>query len=181
MRIYVNGFMGSGKSTVGPLLARTLNWPFLDLDEQIEARIGMPIASFFSAEGEPAFRAIERDELQRTAETGACVVAVGGGALCSDETLTFALENGVVVYLAVSVDELVRRLKAEQATRPMLLSTKGDLLPDATVRDRINALLERRLSFYTQAHITIQTDGMWPKAIASDLVSKLTTAGFIKG
>lgn len=174
MRIYLNGFMGSGKSTVGPLLAASLNCPFVDLDANIEAVIGMPITAFFSSQGEPAFRAIEQEQLFHTATSESCVIAVGGGALCSQANLDFARKNGTVIFLSVAIPELVARLKAEQHTRPMLLGAGGDLLPDATVRERIEGLLGRRMSFYTQAHLTVHTDGLLPDAIAADIVCQLT-------
>ncbi len=166
--------MGSGKSTVGPLLAKLLNWSFVDLDARIEAAINMPIAAFFASQGEPAFRAVEQEQLFQTANTESCVIAVGGGALCTQENLDFARNNGEVVFLSVSVPELVQRLKAEQATRPMLLSNDGDLLPDVTVRDRIHHLLDRRLVFYNQAHHTVVTDGVTPATIAAEIASLLS-------
>ncbi|MEM8486643.1 MAG: shikimate kinase [Bacteroidota bacterium] len=173
MRIYLNGFMGSGKSTVGPLLAEQLDWSFVDLDANIESAIDMPIAAFFSSQGEPAFRAVEQKQLFKTTASDASVIAVGGGALCTQDNLEFALNSGVVVFLSVAVPELVRRLKAEQATRPMLLSDDGELLPDATVRDRIELLLNRRLGFYNQAHLTVATDGRTPQAIAMEIAGLL--------
>ena len=74
-RIYINGFMGSGKSTVGPLLARALGWDFYDLDDRIEEIIGMPIAAYFKQEGEPAFRAVEREALHESESVSQTVIA----------------------------------------------------------------------------------------------------------
>ncbi len=156
-RIYLTGFMGSGKSTVGPLLARRLGWSFTDLDDRIVDEIGEPIANFFKREGESAFRKIEAAQLIATGSASETVVAVGGGALCSDDNLNWALENGIVIYIRVSVEELVRRLKAEQVTRPMLLNPDGSLLTDDAVSQRIRKLIKQREAYYTRSHLTIET------------------------
>lgn len=152
--------MGCGKSTVGPRLAERIGWDFFDLDDRIVSAVEMPISTYFSQAGEPAFRRVEKQELHRSQEAINCVIAVGGGALCSQENLDWAKEHGIVVYLQVSVDVLIARLRAAQATRPMLLGKSGQLLSDKTVKSRISTLLEKRTSFYEQAHVTVETDGM---------------------
>lgn len=158
-RIYLNGFMGSGKSTVGPVLAAQMGWQFADLDEAIVNVLQMPIAAFFEQEGEAAFREVERDVLHKTAALQDCVVALGGGALCSTENLSWALANGLVVYLQTSAAELMRRLMPEQASRPMLHGPQGELLDEAAVQRRISDLLAKRMSLYEQAHLVLETDG----------------------
>ncbi len=152
--------MGCGKSTVGPRLAERIGWEFFDLDDRIVSAVKMPISTYFAEAGEPAFRRVEQQELHRSSDASNCVVAVGGGALCSQENLDWAKEHGVVVYLHVSVDALIFRLKAGQATRPMLLGKSRQQLSDNTIRSRISELLEKRTSFYEQAHVTVQTDGL---------------------
>ena len=161
--------MGSGKSTVGPLLAEALAWDFYDLDHRIESVIGMPIATFFKKEGEPAFRKVEREALWASESDNRTVIAVGGGALCNPDNLDWAKSHGTVVYLSVSIHALVKRLKAEQTTRPMLLGDDGQLLEDETVTARIANLLESRLPLYEQSDLTIDTDGLRPKEIAKRL------------
>ncbi len=173
-RIYLTGFMGSGKSTVGPLLARRLGWSFTDLDDRIVDEIGEPIANFFKREGESAFRKIEAAQLIATGSASETVVAVGGGALCSDDNLNWALENGIVIYIRVPVQELVRRLKAEQVTRPMLLNPDGSLLTDDAVSQRISKLIKQREAYYTRSHLTIETGRARAKAIAQVLERTLS-------
>lgn len=168
--------MGSGKSTTGPLLAKALGWSFVDLDAMIVARVGMPIATYFREAGEPAFREVEWETLQETQRLEQHVIAVGGGALCRQDTLAWALANGLVVYLEVSIKELITRLRKEQATRPMLLGPAGELLDDAAVYARINGLLEGRLAFYRQSHLTIPTDGRPPVDIADQLYEAINPA-----
>ena len=86
MRIYLTGFMGSGKSTVGRLLAARLGFPFLDLDEDIERRAGMRVREIFELHGEPVFRRMEREALEATAALPDVVVATGGGRSSSTST-----------------------------------------------------------------------------------------------
>ena len=165
--------MGSGKSTVGPLLARALGWDFYDLDDRIEEIIGMPIAAYFKQEGEPAFRAVEREALHESESVSQTVIAVGGGALCNPDNLNWAKAHGTVIYLSVSIGSIVKRLKAEQTTRPMLLGKDGQLLEDETVTDRIASLLKGRLPLYDQSDLIIETDGLSPKHIAKRLAIQL--------
>lgn len=172
-RIYLNGFMGSGKSTTGPLLAEQLKWAFVDMDVIIEERLGMPIATYFKEAGEPAFRQVEQDVLHDTQNLEQHVIAVGGGALCRQDNLDWALAHGRVIYLEVSVEELIARLRQEHATRPMLHGPDGALLDDQAVHDRINNLLKGRLDFYRQSHLTVKTDNKLPGDIADYLFQLL--------
>ncbi len=160
VRIYLTGFMGCGKSTIGPLLARRLGYTSLDLDAQIEQQAGRSIPEIFAEGGEAAFRALEREALRQTATLEACVIATGGGALVSVDNLSWALRNGRVVYLQVSVDELVRRLAPEAAGRPLLQDRHRRPLQGAALRRRIAAMLAYREPWYLQAHHVVTTDGL---------------------
>lgn len=159
-RIYLTGFMGCGKSTVGPLLARRLGYTFLDLDRLIERQAGRSIAAIFAEKGEATFRVLERNALRQTAAMEAYVIATGGGALVSGENLAWALCNGRVVYLQVSIDELTRRLTPLAAGRPLLQDRHQRPLQGAALRKRIAALLARREAWYRQAHHVVATDGL---------------------
>ncbi len=154
-RIYLTGFMGSGKSTLGALLATRLGYDFVDLDARIVERIGMPIAPFFKEFGEASFRWHETEVLHETAARAPLVVAVGGGALVSEDNLAFALAHGLVVYLQVEPAEIVRRLRAEPNTRPMLLDSEGQPMPEALMFDRIARLMTFRDPIYRRAHLTV--------------------------
>ena len=158
-RVYLTGFMGSGKSSTGPLLARRLSWDFHDLDSCIVEAIGSSIAHYFTEHGEPAFRTIETQQLIRTESLKNAVIATGGGALCNEKNMQWALEHGLVIYLEVSVSRLIIRLKKEQATRPMLLGEDGSIMTDIEIAQRISGLLYQRTPFYEQAHITVNTNG----------------------
>ena len=155
-RIYLTGFMGSGKSTIGPILANVLGYDFVDLDEAIEERAGKPVPRIFAEDGEAAFRALEATMLRETAEHDHVVVALGGGALIAEANLQWALANGAVVYLKVSLDALIRRLRRGRIVRPLLLDAAGRRLPAADLREKIRALMDRREPFYERAHVVVE-------------------------
>jgi len=119
-RIYLTGFMGSGKSTLGKRLAAALGYAFIDLDPVIEMRLGHSIPEVFSGGGERAFRKAEREELQNTFSLRSVVVAVGGGALATQNQMDAALRNGVVVYLEARAETLRQRLRGTEDSRPLL-------------------------------------------------------------
>ena len=120
MRVYLTGFMASGKSTVGPRVAARLGQPFLDLDRLITTHEGRSIPSVFAEDGEDYFRTLETEMLSRTIETDDPVVAVGGGALVDDDNRAFAKEHGLVVYLKVPVDTILERVAGDDTRRPLL-------------------------------------------------------------
>ena len=153
-RIYLTGFMGSGKSTIGEILANVLGYDFVDLDELIQARLGMTISDFFKQEGERAFRNIETECLRQTTTLAHYVIALGGGALVSRTNLRIVLNAGTVVYLQVPVHVLVRRLRRSRK-RPMLRDNQGNLLPEDALRIRVESLLVDREPFYQQAHLVV--------------------------
>ena len=154
-RVYLTGFMGSGKSTVGPILANVLGYAFVDLDEVISVQAGKPIPRIFAEEGEAAFRALEASALRETAGRERLVVALGGGALAAEDNLRWTLDHGIIVYLRVSLDQLIRRLRRGRAVRPLLLDDAGHLLSTAALREKINAMMDRRAPFYERAQIVV--------------------------
>lgn len=120
--IFLVGFMGSGKSTVGRALAEELGWGFADLDEDIEKREGVPISQIFDTRGETEFRHAETAALRervRSVEGGhPCVIALGGGAFLSDENFQMVSNNGVSIWLDCPFSTVERRL-AGYAHRPL--------------------------------------------------------------
>ena len=157
--VFLTGFMGSGKSTIGERLAKEIGWDFVDLDQVIVRRLGRSIASYFKEAGEPAFRTVEAEELRGCLGLNQTVIAVGGGALCDQDNLDWALAHGTVVYLKLSAEQLFRRLKHGKAHRPMLHGDDGVPLPEEEVLNRINELLEKRAPFYESAQVVIPADG----------------------
>jgi shikimate kinase len=143
--IYLVGFMGAGKSSVGSRLAAVLGRPFIDLDVEIQRREGRSVPEIFRHRGEDGFRRIERQELERVCALRDIVVALGGGAFCSGENQLLVQPTGVSVWLDASLDVMLSRCEKD-GTRPLLAD-----------REEMEALLERRRPLYAMAEIRIDT------------------------
>ena len=156
-RVYLTGFMASGKSTVGPLLADALGHRFVDLDWLIEAKAGQPIPAIFAEGGEAAFRAAEAEALDETTRSSRMVVATGGGALVTPAALRTARMAGPVVWLRASVDTILKRL-GDATGRPILAGPDGRPLWGLALRERVETLLAAREPFYEQADLIIDAD-----------------------
>lgn len=142
--IFLVGFMASGKSTVGPVLAARLGRRFVDLDRVIEAKAGCAIVELIGREGEERFRALETETLREAASQDGAIIAPGGGAITRKENRELMSRLGITVWLDAPFELCWRRIQKDGATRP--------LAPDeATARARY----ERRLALYRQASIHI--------------------------
>jgi len=161
------GFMGSGKSTVGRVLAERTNRGFVDLDDDIAADAGRAISEIFADEGEAGFRRRETHSLCRALNKQDIIVAAGGGAPLSDENWRQMREGNCVVSLMAEPAELARRLNGSNA-RPLLQ-------PD--VPSAIASLLPHRLGRYGAADLVIGTDGREPADVADDIESRLPRGG----
>jgi shikimate kinase len=162
--IFLIGFMASGKTTVGRLLAERLAWAFVDLDRLIEEGAGKTVAEIFSVEGEAGFRKRETAAVRAAAQRRKTVVATGGGAPCREENLEAMLAAGRVYWLEVSVQQAVER--AGQASGRPLLDAAADPLAEAR---RLLAVRER---FYARAHLKVDTDGRSAGEVATVLLMK---------
>src|SRR5512136_2261829 len=107
--IYLVGFMGSGKTSVGRRLAELLGWTFVDLDEEIEKRAGQSIPEIFRLRGEKHFRSLEREELERECRGSNTVIALGGGTFCSTENRETITRTGISVWLDAPIELLSAR------------------------------------------------------------------------
>jgi len=152
-RIYIIGFMGSGKSTAGKKLAAALKWSFIDLDNEIEKLQGKTISEIFSGSGEEMFRLIESETLHSLNIEGDTVISVGGGAPCFSQNMEFMKETGIVIYLRMTPGQLKSRLSGETGERPLL---KG--VTRANILEYITNKLSEREMVYNQASVII--DGM---------------------
>ena len=161
--IFLVGFMGSGKSTVGALIARKLEWRFLDTDSMVEKSAGMPIARMFETEGEATFRSAEAQEVAVATTGKNTVVSLGGGALLDRDNRERVLRSGFVVFLEASVDTILSRPGGTQ--RPLLRPQKGK-----TLRETVEALLTARKYIFDQAHLKVVTDGKTPEAIMLEII-----------
>lgn len=161
MMITLTGFMGSGKTTVGRVLADFLGCPFLDLDDLVVKKAGKSIPEIFAQDGEPAFRQLEARLLKQTVEKYAestVVLALGGGAILSPASAALLHEKTVCIYLRASLDTLLDRLEGETAGRP---------LADDAMADR---LAEREPLYEQTAHVVIDTDGLAPDEVADEII-----------
>ncbi|MEO5582949.1 MAG: shikimate kinase [Saprospiraceae bacterium] len=148
--IFLIGFMGSGKSTIGKLLAHELKYTFIDLDSYIESSHHNSIAELFAKHGENGFRIIEKEALHELQSLQQIVVACGGGAPCFFDNMDWMKSIGEVIFLHCSPDSLFGRLKYEQAHRPLI----RDFEPQA-LKQFIIKKLDERMPFYTQANIQL--------------------------
>ena len=145
MRIYVVGFMGAGKTTIGELLGRRMETPFFDLDQLVEESEGMSIKEIFATRGEPYFRKRERDILLSTRHLEKCVVATGGGTFTFEDNIEFIRSEGLSIYLSAPFLLLRGRIGEKAAERPMF---RDDM---AT-----HALYQSRLKFYRMCDVCIE-------------------------
>jgi len=157
-RIYLTGFMGTGKSTLGPAVADRLGWTFVDLDQVITSEAGRPIPDIFTDEGEPGFRRREREALERVAAMEDVVVSLGGGTILDPTNRERLLETGMVVCLTARLATLVHRVLSGPMDRPLLNDENGRALEGAALVDRIRSLLRERSAAYAAAHVMVETD-----------------------
>ena len=161
MMITLTGFMGSGKTTVGKVLADFLGCPFFDLDELIVKKVGKSIPEIFAQDGEAAFRQLEARLLRQTVEKymeNTVVLALGGGAVMDSASAALLHEKTVCIYLRASLDTLLQRLSGETAGRP---------LADDTLAARLAA---REPIYEETAHVVIDTDGLSPDEVADEII-----------
>jgi shikimate kinase len=160
--VFLVGFMGSGKSSVGRALAQRLGLQVVDLDERLIQRFGVPIPEIFDAHGEPAFRAAEREELVRCCGLDDLVVATGGGAFCDGENRRIIHSSGgVSVFIDVPWPVLQDRLQADHSDRPMYSGAESAL-----------RLFEERLPHYRQADVIAALDGGESPDEAADRIAQ---------
>ena len=146
VRIFLTGYMGAGKTTLGKAFARKLNIPFIDLDWYIEERFHKTVGELFTERGEAGFREIERNMLHEVAEFENVVISTGGGAPCFFDNMEFMNRTGKTVFLNVHPDVLFRRLRIAKQQRPILQGRQDDELMDFIIQ-----ALEKRAPFYRQA------------------------------
>jgi shikimate kinase len=158
--IVLVGFMGSGKSSVGRVLARRFGAPFVDVDERIESEAGSRIRDLFAREGEPAFREREKAALRDALSVKGRVIATGGGAFADEENRVLLRSYAPVVYLEAAVETLLGRLSGDLG-RPLLRG--GDRA------EVVRELLARRLPGYRTADVTVRTDGRTVEDVAGQV------------
>lgn len=155
--IYLTGFMGSGKSTIAPILANTLGYRHIDIDKEIEKITGKKVSEIFSDLGEPYFRSAESSILHDASTQTGCIVSLGGGTIASETNLHLVKSTGILIYLKVGPEQIFKRMKYK-TDRPLLRSPDGTTVSDQELQIRIQKLLQIREPFYAAADLTIATD-----------------------
>jgi shikimate kinase len=153
--------MGAGKSTVGPLVAERLGFEFVDMDERIEARAGMPVAELFRVRGEEAFRREEEAVARELVTRDRVVVAAGGGAFARPETRAVLKRNAITVFLRCDLETVLRRVPPD-GRRPL-----------AGNRETMRIRLAERESSYREADVTVDASAEGAEAVAERVVSAL--------
>lgn len=153
VRIFLTGYMGAGKTTLGKAFAHQMNIPFIDLDWYIEERFHKTVGELFAERGETGFRELERNVLHEVAEFENVIISTGGGAPCFFDNMEFMNRMGKTVFLNVHPDVLFRRLRVAKQQRPILQGKQDDELKAFIVQ-----ALEKRAPFYRQAQYVFNAD-----------------------
>ena len=169
--LFLIGYRGSGKSTVGKLLAQELGWQFVDTDERIVRTAGTTIAEIFEAEGEVGFRDREEQAVAEVSqESSAHVVALGGGAILREGNREVLSERGRCIWLDGSAEQLFKRIQKDahsQANRPQLTDRSG-------YDEVVDVMTQRRPIYAGLARFTIETDQLTPEEIVKKIIDWVT-------
>jgi len=159
--IILIGMMGTGKSTVGTLLAEELNFEFIDLDHAIIEQENRTIPEIFAQNGEAYFREIETAVLKRVLQTANRVVSTGGGAVLAPENASFMLENGLVVALTATAEDIIARVGGDM-NRPLLAGNAAE---------QVKRIMKQRRDAYLFAHCTVDTTGLGAAQVSQHILT----------
>ncbi|WP_455586444.1 shikimate kinase [Bacteroides sp.] len=168
IRIFLTGYMGAGKTTLGKAFARVLKVPFVDLDWYMEERFHKTVGELFAERGETGFRELERNMLHEVGAFEDVVISTGGGAPCFYDNMDFMNRNGRTVFLNVHPDVLFRRLRVAKQQRPILQGKEDDELKEFIIQ-----ALEKRAPFYSQAQYIFNADELEDRSQIEKSVEKL--------
>ena len=164
MNIYLIGMMGSGKSTIGKILAKTMATPFVDLDHYIEVKNNKSVSNIFREDGESHFRELESDALSHLEDSNV-LVACGGGIVLNKTNREKLLSTGKVIFLHASISKIAERLK-DSIDRPLLHEKER-------VQELTKIWHERKEYYQETAHIIVKTDMKSPDEISEDIVKRV--------
>lgn len=166
--IVLIGFMGTGKTSVGKVIAKKLGFKFVDVDEVIERTTGMEISEIFSKFGEPRFRDIETEMIKLITQKTGQVIATGGGVVLKDENMERLKENGVIFCLQAPENVIFERVKHTK-NRPLLQVENPE--------EKIKELLQKRMPLYKKADFCIGTEGLTPEEVAEKIIKEYERLG----
>jgi shikimate kinase len=166
------GFRGTGKSTLGRLLASRLGWASVDTDDEIQRLTGKSISELFHAEGEAAFRRYESQVIQHLARRHKVVVAAGGGAVLDPENRRLLSVAGPIVWLTATPETLLRRLQHD----PLTAAQRPPLTGHAPAEEIVRVLTERSPIYQSCADVTIDTDDREPRELVEPILAALDLA-----
>lgn len=152
-RVFLIGYMGCGKSTIGRYIAKDMGWRFIDMDDYVEKQIGCSISQFFADKGEDEFRKAEAQALKNLACEPNAIIATGGGAPCHFDNIDVMRAAGLTIYIKVEPQVLAARLKDAKNQRPLLAGKSDDELLDF-----ISSQLKNREPFYSKAEMSVDGD-----------------------
>lgn len=169
MKLFLIGYMGSGKSTIGKKLAKKLKLSLIDFDGYIEKETGRTIGDIFEKEGEERFRLLEHDYLKAILYKDNTVISLGGGTPCFHNNIDLINENGTSIYIETNVDALVKRLSKAKHKRPLI---KG--MNEVDLRFFIEANLEKRNPVYRKAHYTVKVETQSIDEVADQIIQLIS-------
>lgn len=160
--IFLVGFMATGKSSIGKLLAHELERPFLDLDSLIEEREGISIKEIFEHNGEASFRKREWDYMLEVTQNFRGVVSLGGGALHNQQVVDHLKLFGLMVFVKTPLEVLIKRVMRNKK-RPIVLNEYGEIKSYETLLNELEALYLKRIDLYNQAQVILESTGLETK------------------
>lgn len=171
--IVLIGFMGTGKTSTGRLLASRLGRPFVDIDRKIESECHMSVAEYFNMYGEVAFRQKEKAIIAKVARFHNSVIATGGGSIVDPENLARLRLNGVIISLTASLDVILERTGRRKGVRPLLDCENPEQV--------VAALLEKRAPIYQTADYLLDTSVYSPHQVTEKIIVYLRQCGYLRG
>ena len=168
IRIFLTGYMGAGKTTLGKAFAREMKVPFIDLDWYIEERFHRTVSQLFAERGEDGFRRLEQSMLHEAGEFEDVVISTGGGTPCFFDNMDYMNAQGQTVFLDVPVDVLFRRLRVATTQRPILQGKS-----DEELRAFIAQALQQRMPHYAKARYRFDGSRLESRAQIADSVERL--------
>jgi shikimate kinase len=167
MNIVITGFMCTGKTSVGKLLAEKLGYQFVDTDDLIEQRVGMKISDIFAVYGEPYFRDVETEVVKEVAKKDKFVISTGGGVVLRKVNIDELRKNGIIVNLTAKPETIYNRLKNQPGVRPLL--NKPDPM------NEIIKLFSQREEYYKNCDLRIETDNLAVEQIVQQILDYIKT------